>query len=181
TQPVVLSMTVNSASHISCKDGSDGEVILNTSGGTLPYSYSWDQGSGSFLPISDHRVTASGLSATNYIARVTDANGCTAVRHFGLTEPDALTVTITNFTEVSTPGASDGDASAEATGGTAPYTYEWSNGATTAEITGIPAGTYTVNVKDANGCEASTVITITDADTPLPPIPPVTATTNPAY
>jgi hypothetical protein len=62
---------------------------------------------------------------------------------------------------VSCFGSSDGTAAANAAGGTPPYTYSWSNGQTTAVATGLSAGTYLVKATDANGCSASSSVTLT--------------------
>ncbi|WP_415782664.1 T9SS type A sorting domain-containing protein, partial [Flavobacterium jumunjinense] len=63
---------------------------------------------------------------------------------------------------VSCNGGSNGGATASGSGGTAPYTYVWSDGATTASITDVVSGTYTVWVTDNNGCLNTTTVTITE-------------------
>jgi len=67
-----------------------------------------------------------------------------------------------NSTNASCNGVADGTAGVNATGGSAPYTYTWSNGATTASLTGVTAGTYSVTVTDANGCTATCSSTVTE-------------------
>jgi large repetitive protein len=68
-----------------------------------------------------------------------------------ITEPTALTITCSKV-DVSAVGANDGQASVNVSGGTMPYSYLWSNGATTSTITGLTAGVYNITVTDANGC-----------------------------
>ena len=85
---------------------------------------------------------------------MTDANGCSVVTTtFNVTEPSIpVFATINLNTNVSCNGGSDGNATI-VPGGTAPYTYLWSIGSqTTQTATGLPAGTYSCVVTDANGC-----------------------------
>ena len=82
---------------------------------------------------------------------VTVASGCTATLDLTLTEPDSLQVAGT-ATGTSLPGGADGAIALNVTGGTPPYTYAWSNGATEPNLMDLPAGIYTVLVTDANGC-----------------------------
>jgi len=166
-QQGALNLFVNSSTHISCNGGSDGQVLLRVRGGVAPYTYTWDMGSGNLVAQGDSFALATHLTAQFYRARVTDANGCIADRNFGLSEPDPLTASITDYDNVSTSGASDGTATAEATGGTGPYSYLWSNGATTAAVTGLVAGNYTVTVTDDKGCETTTAVTISDSSAPI--------------
>ncbi|WP_310560835.1 T9SS type A sorting domain-containing protein, partial [Flavobacterium sp.] len=98
-----------------------------------------------------------GLSAGTYTAVVTDANGCTANISVEITQPLKIEESIYH----TNPDCSgeNGTASAYATGGTEPYTYSWSNGATTSSISGLSAGLYTVIITDSNGCtETATVV-----------------------
>jgi hypothetical protein len=100
------------------------------------------------------------LGVGNYSVTITDALGCTTLRNFSLTQPEELTATITK-TDVTCYGNNDGTALAEITGGTPPYTYEW-----TAPDGGTPnpanlvSGTYTVIITDDNGCTFTGSITI---------------------
>lgn len=125
----------------------DGAVVTSISGGTSPYSYSWNTGA----------VTKdiSGLIAASYTLTVTDKNGCIASRTFEVKEPGALTLNITITAAILCHGQSTGAVSAGVSGGTPPYIYNWSNGSTTANISGLAAGTYTLEVTDANGIKAS--------------------------
>jgi hypothetical protein len=90
---------------------------------------------------------------------VTDANGCTATTSVTITQPTAITLTVTS-TDVTTYGGNNGSATVTATGGTPGYTYLWSNGATTSTAGSLIAGTYTVTVTDANGCTKTASVTI---------------------
>ena len=151
TQPSLLTST-SSSTNISCFGGANGTTSISVNGGTTPYTYSWNvSGSGSSL---------SGLAAGNYSVNVTDANGCTTSAAYTLTQPTALAVTIPKV-NVFCNGGSNGRATATPSGGTAPYSYLWSTGATTAMITNRPQGNYTVTVTDANGCTKSGLVCIT--------------------
>ena len=134
-----------------CNGGTDGGAKVSVSGGTAPYSYVWSNGQIIF--------TAFNLAAGTYTVTVTDANGCSKVGSVTITNPPLLVVT-TSKTDVSCGNSNDGKASAVVLGGTPSYTYKWSNNATTASINNLSAGTYTVTVTDANGCQQTSSVTI---------------------
>lgn len=150
-KPSCSSFDVNASStDVSCFGGSDGTVSASASGGTLPYSYSWN----TVPPQSD--ATINGLNAGNYTVTVTDALGCIDVAGISVLQPLILTNNI-SYLNVSAIGASDGTATANPSGGTPAYTYLWEpTGQTTAAATGLssaPGGvTYHVTITDANNC-----------------------------
>jgi gliding motility-associated-like protein len=93
----------------------------------------------------------------------TDANGCIATASITITEPPALTVTVTG-TNVLCNGGSTGSATATPAGGTAPYTYSWSTTPvqSTAAAAGLTAGSYTVTVTDSQGCTVTGTVAIAE-------------------
>jgi hypothetical protein len=100
---------------------------------------------------------------TTVTLTVTDGSGKTASCSIQVTVPAPLTASATS-TDVTCFGDSDGTATVSAAGGTAPYTYLWSNTETTSSLTGLDPGTYIVTVTDANGCSATASATITEPD-----------------
>ena len=142
TEPPVLSASA-SGTDVSCNGDSDGVATASATGGTAPYTYLWSNGGTG--------ASVSGLASGTYTVTVTDLRGCAEVASVTIGEPTILTASIST-NEVSCNGGNDGSATATPAGGTAPYTYSWSNGATGATASGLSAGTYTVTVTDANGC-----------------------------
>ncbi|WP_379092362.1 beta strand repeat-containing protein [Pedobacter sp. UC225_65] len=141
--------------NVSCNGGNNGTATVAPTGGTGPYTYSWSPSGGT-------AATATGLGVGVYTVTVTDANGCQATRSFTITQPSALGAT-RSWTNIACFGGSTGAASVNVTGGTAPYTYSWSpSGGTAATATGLTAGTYTVTVTDANGCQLTRSYTIVE-------------------
>ncbi|RIV17852.1 hypothetical protein DYU11_30730 [Fibrisoma montanum] len=147
TQPAVLSLTTSST-NVACNGARTGAINLTVSGGTTPYRYAWSNTSG--LPGATTE-DLTGLSAGTYTVIVTDANGCTATTSVTITEPPALAVQLTEQ-DAACNGAANGSVNLTVSGGTPAYTYRWSNGATTEDLTGLVAGTYSVTVTDANSC-----------------------------
>lgn len=147
TEPPLLTAATTSAS-ASCNGVCDGDVGSTGSGGTTPYTYSWTV----LGPGQDFIGT---VCAGTYDVTITDANGCTATAPATVTEPPVLTAVANTVSDASAPGACDGVATVTPGGGTSPYTYLWDPAAgsqTTQTATGLCAGTYCVDVTDANGC-----------------------------
>ncbi|MFB0923684.1 MAG: PKD domain-containing protein, partial [Vicingaceae bacterium] len=145
TEPTQLTSTTTSTD-ILCFGANTGGAGVQVSGGTLNYSYSWDNGQGG--------DSLSSLLAGTYIVTITDGNNCTIVDSVILTEPAAgLSLSLTQ-TNVSCNGGSDGEVIVTPLGGTIPYTYLWSN-ADPDSIAGVlVADNYIITVTDTNGCIA---------------------------
>ncbi len=143
--------------NIACFGTNTGSATVTPSGGFTPYTYLWS-------PSGQTTATATGLPANSYTATVTDAFGCPFPATITLNEPaDSITSSIDTSTNVSCNGGADGTASAVIGGGLTPYTYSWSpSGQTTASITGLDAGTYTLTTTDNNGCTSQTTVVITE-------------------
>jgi len=135
-------------SAISCFGEEDGIVDLDASGGTGSLTCNWGGSIG-------EGCEQDGLAAGIYFVTVSDENLCENVFEIEILEPDELMVNL-GSTDVTSLG-NDGVATARATGGTAPYEFEWSNGTSTmgntSQIDGLVPGTYSVVVTDSNGCE----------------------------
>lgn len=146
TEPTLLQTVIDSADSISCNGLNDGQIVTTTSGGVLPYTYSWSSGG--------NMAIESGLPAGTFTLTVTDANGCTTQSSAALTEPTVLSVSFSDTTHVLCFGDSTGSATALAAGGTLPVAYNWSNGDTGAVAGNLPSGMYVVSATDANNCVA---------------------------
>jgi hypothetical protein len=140
--PAPISVTF-SIEPVSCFGGSNGRITAGATGGVSPYTYAWSNG--------QNTPQASNLIAGTYTLTVSDANGCSVSGTAAVTQPSALVISVT-VTPLSGPGANDGAATATTSGGTAPYSYFWSNGENTEQITGLAPGSYMVTVTDGNGC-----------------------------
>ncbi|MXV53239.1 DUF11 domain-containing protein [Pedobacter sp. HMF7647] len=155
TEPAVLSASITAQANVNCNGAQTGSATVSPVGGTSPYTYQWSVG-------GITAATATGLGAGTYTCTVTDLNGCTTTATVVITQPDILVATIGLQTNVSCNGVNDGSVTVQASGGTAPYTYLWSNGATTAQANNIAAGNYTCTITDASGCTTTINATITE-------------------
>ncbi|WP_300666926.1 T9SS type A sorting domain-containing protein [Fluviicola sp.] len=155
-EPTVLDVSSGSTTSVSCHNGANGSATVAPTGGTPSYTYSW-------APTGGTAATASGLAAGTYTVTVTDANGCQGNQTFIVSEPDTLALTISAQTNLTCNGDTDGSATISVTGGTPSYTYSWApSGGTAATATGLAAGTYTVTVTDANNCDETQTVMITE-------------------
>ncbi len=145
-EPTTLVATC-SATDAVCNGDANGTVSVTVSGGTQAYSYSWSNGS--------TNSSQTGLTAGTYSVTITDENGCVANCNATISQPNALTAVVIVQDETLVNGC-NGLATANPTGGTPPYTYDWSDGQTTQTAIDLCAGTYTVVISDAHGCEYTT-------------------------
>ena len=137
----------------SCFGASDGSINIEVVNGNPPYVYDWSNG-----------LDTDGLTdipAGTYSLTLTDALNCVVSADIILEEPEELVVS-SSFTVPSCAGNCDGTIELLVFGGTAPYTYIWSNDVTSSDLTSLCAGTYTVTVTDSNGCEAATSVVLED-------------------
>ena len=138
---------------VSCFGNSDGEITSNTTGGTLPYSYSWQNG--------ESNSSLSSLAPGLYTLTVTDANACTVTGEAQITEPTALAFN-TIITHATFNGASNGTIDLVPSGGTTPYSFTWSNGESSEDVSGLVAGMYYLTLTDANACSVIDSFEITE-------------------
>jgi hypothetical protein len=148
-EPAALVSSI-APTNVSCAGANDGEIDLTVTGGVAPYTYLWN----TFQSVQD----ISNLDGGQYFVLITDANGCTKTDSITIQEPTPLQLSI-SATAILCNGAT-GNVNLVATGGTPGYSYLWSTGATTQNITGIVAGAYAVTVTDANGCTATASVVV---------------------
>lgn len=159
-EPPALAVTIARSRYISCKGDADGTLTATASGGVpivsgpLPYRFAWfRQTAGGYVAIGQTTNVASGLIAGTYKVIITDWNNIDKESvPFVLTEPGQLQVQLATE-PVSCSSGADGAVSSTVSGGTAPFEYQWTTGATTSAISGLTEGSYMVFVKDAHGCE----------------------------
>lgn len=176
-----LSLTVSSTT-VACSYACTSTITATPAGGTPTYTYSWS-GTGA-NPVNPNAQNQVNMCVGNYTVTVTDNLGCTRTQTVAVTGPTAIsnTVAVTNPNCTGTQGSTVGSATVTAGGGTSGYTFAWTPTVTTGGSSpnsigsGMPAGTYTVIITDANSCQDTTTVTL------VPPTPVsgnITTTTNP--
>lgn len=147
----------------------NGKAIAHVSGGLAPYTYSWS-------PTGGTDSIATGLLSGAYIVKATDMNGCKTLKSINVSDDGTPTPTIFSVVNVTCNGAATGSASVSVTGGLGPFTYSWApTGGNAAVAVNLTAGSYTVTVVDANGCQ-SLATTSPDITEPVAIIPQLTTT-----
>lgn len=146
-----LTGAIAQEAEVLCNGEATATLVASFEGGSAPYSVAWNTG--------ETGDTLSGVGAGNYISTVTDAEGCSFVLNYEVAEPTAMAVTA-DVASQSAFGVNDGSINLSVDGGTPGYSYEWSNGSTTEDVSALAPGDVTVQVTDANGCSFSQTFTI---------------------
>jgi SprB repeat len=147
--------------NVSSFGADDGEIVLSPFGGVAPYTILWSNGKlGNVI---------SRLTSGDYTATITDANGCSLVENFTLTEPSLLEITNVSFSnyngfQVSCPGTNDGWIEVNVDGGVPPYSFNWSNGNSTNLLDSVTEDSYTLQIFDANENRIDTVFTLSSPE-----------------
>jgi gliding motility-associated-like protein len=156
-QPIVVLPTL--IQDVSCFGGNDGALSINISGGRSPYQVQWSNG------MTGTNLT--GLRAGDYTVFVIDANSCFVSQTYTIGQPDAA-LNLVGRSSVELCRLDDKLAlMLTVTGGTAPYTFAWSNGASTQDLIDIVPGNYSVVVTDAKGCMVTGSYVVPPASLPM--------------
>lgn len=139
-----------------CSNSLDGSASVSASGGTMPYTYLWND------PGNTNTATVAGINPGNYSVTVTDDNGCSAVESILVTAKSPLVLDSFSVTPVSCFQGNDGQIQVVVTGGSGIYTYFWSDPAaqTSNPAVNLPAGTYGVTITGALGCQTTAMTTL---------------------
>ena len=146
-QPEQLSLS-GSATGVACFNGDNGTATVTANGGTGSYQYVWNS-----IPLQT-TATASNLTPGTYVVIVTDANNCTASDTL-LVQQSGVIVELTDTSVEASCGSSNGSASITVINGTGPFTYAWSNGASSSALNNLSAGAYSVTVTGIGACTAT--------------------------
>ena len=153
TQPTApLQITNDTSKSITCFGKKDGSISLTVTGGTTPYNIKWAHG--------PQGATLNNLEKGVYSVVITDAGGCKVDKQFVINEPQALDLSSSVTDALDCEVQNSGAISINPIGGTPPYTYTWSNGSTTQNLSKIGPGSYSLELVDANGCRVLKQFTI---------------------
>lgn len=142
---------------VECFGQNSGGIITSISGGTGNKTYLWSNGS--------VQQNLSNVSAGTYVLTVTDAAQCTNSSTWVVTQPAALNGVANIQNNVNCFGGNNGSAIVSASGGTLPYSFNWSNGQTSSgsssTLSNLTAGTYSVTISDTYSCQKIVTFDIT--------------------
>ncbi len=140
-------------SHPRCGGENSGTITAQIQGGTAPYAYRWDNG--------QTMNSVGNLNEGVYYLTVTDGNGCRLETQATLVAPMPLTLSVSQSFQ-GCFGLSDNEATATVSGGTAPYSYQWSNGRIGNPAIDMLPGVHSLTVTDANNCTVVSQVILTD-------------------
>jgi gliding motility-associated-like protein len=137
-----------------CTGSPSGVINVAVSGGVAPYNYMWSNGA------TTRDIT--GIVPGSYTLTVKDGVGCSETYNANvkIDTSNAIKIVATSITDAQCKGSSSGSVTVNVTRGVPPYTYSWSNGALTKDLSFVPAGSYLLNVTDAIGCTAQLSLNI---------------------
>jgi hypothetical protein len=139
---------------VTCNASPTGGIVSNVAGGVAPYQYQWSTGAST--------PDLTGIAAGGYFLYVTDDKGCHATEAMNVPEPDGYVLTVDTVPPTCHDGC-DGNITLNLTGGTQPYTYVWLHTSANSNfVNNLCAGTYTVTISDANNCNFSRIVTLSN-------------------
>ena len=141
--------------HSGCKSAT-GSVTSSVSGGKAPYRYFWSNG--------DTTSGITKLKAGTYVLTVLDGNGCSSFAATNINDSAGPVISINKILPVKCHGGTNGSIDITVTGGKKPYSYEWSNGKSVEDISGLSYGQYEVAVSDSNECNVLQSIIVPEPD-----------------
>lgn len=158
-------VTITNVIHSGCTID-DGSATANVSGGTQPYTYTWNSSPSQTTP------TATGLGVGTYRVTVYDQNGCRARETVTINNINAPSINVSNNTPVTCNGGSDGSITVAPSGGSGPYNYQWNTSPpqNTPTASNLDAGPHIVTVTDANNCQVIQTIIVQEPDEILAPV-----------
>ena len=153
SQPDSALTYIQTIQNVVCFGQNTGVIYMNVWGGTPPYSFTWSNG--------DTTQSAYNLVAGTYSGFITDANECNSFVTATITQPPSAITASAVPLNISCFGTNTGSIDLTPSGGVPPYTFSWSNGSTTEDISNVQAGIYSVTIMDSIGCTHSVSTTIT--------------------
>jgi hypothetical protein len=151
SQPALISLNATK-NDVSCSGGNNGMISLNIGGGVGPFDYDWSNG--------EVGSSIDNLTAGIYSVEVTDHNGCIESADFTVNQPLAPLVVNAVLDPASGDFSKDGGIDVTVTGGTTPYSYSWSNGASVQDLDSLNPGNYTITITDVKGCALATTFKV---------------------
>ena len=155
TEPTQLVSAIGSFTNVSCFGLSNGSATVLVNGGTSGYTYSW-------LPSAQTGSVLTNVPSSSPTVTVTDANGCTTTSSLVISQPQALVMAASSFSNISCFGGSDGQISTTVQGGSGPLVYTWlpAGLGSASSLNGLAAGGYSVTVTDGNACSINATFNI---------------------
>ena len=154
-EPTEIILSTSNIIDANC-GASDGAATVDAIGGAGTYTYVW-------TPNVGNTATATNIAAGAYTVDVSDQDGCSSSINFTIINIGGPTLTVQPTTDASCFGLADGEASIQANGGTAPYTYAWApTGGNSATASNLIAGSYIITVTDATGCVSAETIVVNE-------------------
>lgn len=144
------------ATPVNCFGGNNGSAAVSVTGAVGPVTYAWSSGG--------NTPSVTNLLAGEYTVTVADSSSCTVVLTVQVTSPQQINISVASQGNVLCQDGQTGSAALGVSGGTAPYTYAWSNGTNGSSATNLTAGNYSCTVTDANGCTQSQSVQIIATD-----------------
>lgn len=150
---------------VDCFGNQNGGIDVTPIGGTSPYYYQWST-SGSVILV-DTTEDVSNLPVDTYLLSITDTNGCLLTNSIPVDGPNEPISITGSTTAVNCFNGEDGSIDIVVSGGTPGYSFLWSNGSNSEDISFLSAGNYEVTVTDQNGCTETAIYEVIQPSEPL--------------